>query len=90
MPTSLFAPDFQAVLDAATTAQQTFPSPADWRDEWIYFLVVDRFNNPTARPLTPSTIPIASGTKGGSFPAFSSSFPTSRVWARARYGLAQC
>jgi hypothetical protein len=32
MPTSLFAPDFQAVLDAATAAQQAFPSPADWRD----------------------------------------------------------
>ena len=23
-----------------------FPSPADWRDHWIYFLLVDRFNNP--------------------------------------------
>ncbi len=21
-----------------------FPSPADWRDEWIYFLLLDRFN----------------------------------------------
>ena len=53
MPTSLFAPDFQAVLDAATAAQHAFPSPADWRDEWIYFLMVDRFNNQAAPPLHP-------------------------------------
>jgi len=24
--------------------QRPFPSPADWRDHWIYFLLVDRFN----------------------------------------------
>lgn len=27
-----------------------FPSPQDWRDQWIYFLLVDRFNNPQAPP----------------------------------------
>lgn len=27
-----------------------FPSPADWRDHWIYFLLVDRFHNPAAPP----------------------------------------
>ncbi len=27
-----------------------FPSPADWRDHIIYFLMVDRFNNPAAPP----------------------------------------
>jgi len=27
-----------------------FPSPADWRDHWIYFLLVDRFDNPSAPP----------------------------------------
>jgi glycosidase len=67
MPTSLFAPDFQAVLDATTTAQQSFPSPADWRDEWIYFLMVDRFNNPTAKPLDPFDDPDCFRYQGGKF-----------------------
>ena len=57
MPTSLFSPDFQAVLDAATAqtpaGQAAFPSPADWRDQWIYFLMVDRFNNAAAPPAHP-------------------------------------
>ncbi len=27
-----------------------FPSPADWRDQLIYFLLIDRFNNPITPP----------------------------------------
>jgi len=27
-----------------------FPSPIDWRDSGIYFMMVDRFNNPAAPP----------------------------------------
>jgi len=27
-----------------------FPSPEDWRDTWIYFIMTDRFNNPDAKP----------------------------------------
>lgn len=59
MPTSLYGGDFQAVLDAATATsgaaatRPAFPSPADWRDEWIYFLMVDRFNNKKKPPLHP-------------------------------------
>lgn len=35
---------------AKVTVPVPFPSPADWRDQWIYFLMVDRFNNPAALP----------------------------------------
>jgi glycosidase len=30
-----------------------FPTPADWRDAWIYFVLLDRFNNPRNRPAHP-------------------------------------
>jgi glycosidase len=69
MPTSLFAPDFQAVLDQATSpGTMTFPSPEDWRDQWIYFLMLDRFNNPSAAPNnTPFDDPNFDGFQGGKF-----------------------
>lgn len=35
---------------APPSAPPPFPSPADWRDLWIYFLLVDRFDNPAAPP----------------------------------------
>src|SRR6185437_17107535 len=64
MPLSVWHPDIQDTLENAkqrTSRQITldgqtieisppFPSPQDWRDSWIYFLMVDRFNNPTAPP----------------------------------------
>jgi len=64
MPTSIMSPDIQAVFDQARSLQTRrvvlgsntvdiptpFPSPQEWRDLWIYFLLVDRFNNPQARP----------------------------------------
>jgi glycosidase len=28
-----------------TPAGKVFPSPSDWRDQFIYFLLIDRFNN---------------------------------------------
>jgi glycosidase len=64
MPTSIWSDAVQAAFDAArqpttrvvtigtgpVTIPSPFPSPADWRDQWIYFLMVDRFNNPAAPP----------------------------------------
>jgi hypothetical protein len=47
MPESAWTPDTQSVIDGAKTTG-LFPSPADWRDQLIYFLMVDRFNNPNA------------------------------------------
>lgn len=35
------------------TIRRPFPSPGDWRDVWIYFLMIDRFNNPHAPPKHP-------------------------------------
>ncbi len=59
MPTSLYEPSVDDALKAAPSTTRTmggkeitypFPSPDDWRDYWIYFLLVDRFNNPSAKP----------------------------------------
>jgi len=32
------------------TLPYPFPSPGDWRDCWVYFLMLDRFDNPSAPP----------------------------------------
>jgi glycosidase len=64
MSSSVWSPAVQsAVVEAMTPSQRQvpvgrrrvsiatpFPSPADWRDHWIYFLLIDRFNNPAAPP----------------------------------------
>ena len=43
--------DAAAIREALTTLPaRVTPSPEDWRDVLIYFLVVDRFNNPRAPP----------------------------------------
>lgn len=51
MPNSIFDPEIQTILNQARLgASPLTPSPSDWRDHWIYFLMVDRFNNPMAPP----------------------------------------
>ncbi len=64
MPSSIWEQEVQDALEAAkargaktvevdgeqVTIPQPFPSPADWRDHWIYFLMVDRFNRPDRPP----------------------------------------
>jgi glycosidase len=53
MATSLYSPDFLAIFNRYRDTGgplQTFASPPDWRDQWIYFLMVDRFNNSQAPP----------------------------------------
>lgn len=42
-------------------------SPADWRDGWIYFALVDRFNNPARPPVHPWDQPW-NGFQGGTLP----------------------
>src|SRR5215212_8998697 len=46
----LAAPPSVTTLAGGATIPYPFPSPADWRDHWIYFLLVDRFNNPAGPP----------------------------------------
>ncbi len=80
MPTSLFAPDFQAILDQAVNprspASAPFPSPEDWRDRWIYFLMLDRFNNPSSSPLhRPFDDPNFFGFQGGKFSGVQQQLP---------------
>jgi hypothetical protein len=53
MATSLYAPDFLSIFNRyRDTGGPTgaFPPPQDWRDQWIYFSMVDRFNNSAAPP----------------------------------------
>ncbi len=53
MQTTVNGADVNALLNQARRlAPQNglTPSPEDWRDCWIYFLMVDRFNNPAAPP----------------------------------------
>jgi glycosidase len=52
---SLHDPNVQAAIQAARIPPAgtagPYASPADWRDGWIYFLMVDRFNNPDHLPV---------------------------------------
>ncbi len=79
---SLSDPQVQTSFDRAATPSTTtvtiggqtsavtspFPSPADWRDVWIYFLLLDRFNRPggTAPANMPYDAPFG-GFQGGTF-----------------------
>ena len=64
MPESVWDAEVQSTLDQAyqpgvklvyvgnrnVEVLTPFPSPIDWRDTWIYFMMVDRFNNPAVLP----------------------------------------
>jgi hypothetical protein len=50
-----------------TDVPYPFPSPGDWRDCWIYFLMLDRFANPTEVPRGPAWKQIFTHRHGGTF-----------------------
>ncbi len=77
---SLFAKEVQSVFDkseaAANQNNGPFPSPADWRDQVIYFLMVDRFNNPKQKPIhQPYDDPSFGGYQGGTFEGIKQQLP---------------
>ena len=90
MSTSLYAPDFLAVFNGYRDTGgplQAFASPADWRDQWIYFLMVDRFNNSLAPPRhLPFDDPNYYDFQGGNLASVQDRFPTSSNSARAQSG----
>jgi len=71
MPDSIFSPEVQSILSQARNkggGPVAFPSPVDWRDQSIYFLMVDRFNNSSAAPRhEPFDDPNFFGFQGGNF-----------------------
>jgi glycosidase len=71
VPDSLFSPEVNFILNEVKDTGGTpkaFPSPMDWRDQPIYFLMVDRFNNPAAPPRHPPfDDPGFFGFQGGNF-----------------------
>jgi len=79
MATSLYGPDFLAIFNANRDTGgplTTFPSPADWRDQWIYFLMVDRFNNSLAAPAhQPFDDPNYFGFQGGNLASIQDQLP---------------
>ncbi len=47
-------PDVQTYLNSKNS-DGYFPSPTDWRDKWIYFIMTDRFFNPAGKPASIGT-----------------------------------
>jgi glycosidase len=76
MPKSIWAPEVQQTLAAASSAdRQPYPSPEDWRDRLMYFLLVDRFNNPDAPPrVMPFDTPV-NAFQGGTFAGVQAQIP---------------
>ena len=63
------APTVQRVRvgHATVDVAAPFASPEDWRDHWIYFLLVDRFDNPAAAPRVEPYDAQTDVLQGGSF-----------------------
>ncbi len=50
-----------------TVIPSPYPSPEDWRDQWIYFIMTDRFNNPYSNPKGKWDDPDYNDFQGGNF-----------------------
>lgn len=54
------------VNGSSVTIRRPYPSPTDWRDCWMYFLMIDRFNNPATGPKRPWNL-VCDERQGGTF-----------------------
>lgn len=77
MLNSIWHPNVQKALDNAVSGtNRVFPSPMDWRDKWIYFIMIDRFNNPLAPPRhSPFDDPQFNEFQGGTFAGVRAQLP---------------
>ncbi len=76
MLSSISDPAVSAVLsDARAGRLSLFPSPDDWRDGWIYFLLVDRFHNPDKPPAHRPYKAAFSEFQGGTFRGVTEKLP---------------
>jgi glycosidase len=67
MSRSIQSPKVLKLLNDAQLGRHKYtPSPADWRDHWIYFLITDRFHNPLAPPRERWDSPVGTF-QGGTF-----------------------
>jgi hypothetical protein len=67
---------FADAANKAGAANGPFPSPADWRDQWIYFLMVDLFCNAQRAPNhLPFDDPNFDQYQGGSYAGVRSQLP---------------
>lgn len=63
-----------------------YPSPADWRDHWIYFLLIDRFNNSASPPL-PNIYPCGTY-QGGNFSGIRQQLSyLKKTWSRGNLAI---
>ncbi|MBO0722827.1 MAG: alpha-amylase, partial [Blastocatellia bacterium] len=67
MSRSIQGSEILKLLNDAQIGRYKFtPSPEDWRDHWIYFLITDRFNNTVAPPREQWNAPVGTF-QGGTF-----------------------
>ena len=65
-PSSIYSKEVQSVINNAHFSAS--PSPSDWRDQCLYYIMVDRFNNPNRPPLhMPFDDQSYRGFQGGSY-----------------------
>ena len=73
-------------------AASPYPSPQDWRDIWIYMILVDRFNNPAAPQAggVPWDQPYSGGYRGGTLGGVEAELDYLQQLGQRRSGFRPC